>query len=69
MFVPEIDGERLTFVRTEAGFVDDQTATTWDVLGHAVAGPLEGSQLEAVSHLDTFWFSWTAFHPDTEVVA
>ena len=50
------------------GFVDDQTSSTWNVLGEAVSGPLAGAQLEAVPHVDTFWFAWDAFQPDTTVV-
>ena len=39
-----------------------------DVLGRAVAGPLKGAQLTPVEHLDTFWFAWVTFHPDTELI-
>jgi hypothetical protein len=67
---PVVDGRTLTF-RADGPqtFVDDQTGTTWDVLGRAVSGPLAGTRLEATGHLDTFWFSWAAFHPQTRLVA
>ena len=35
----------------------------------AIDGPRAGQALIPVEHVDTFWFAWTAFHPDTEVVA
>ena len=63
VFIPEADGRSLTFDPGGEGFVDDQTGSTWDLLGHAVAGPLEGERLTRVEHLDTFWFAWAAFQP------
>ena len=68
VFVAEHDGRGLTFRRTAAGFVDDETSSTWTVLGRATDGPLAGTQLEALEHVDTFWFAWAAFSPDTEVL-
>jgi len=68
-FLPLADGRALTF--RAAGpetFLDDQTGSTWDVLGRAVDGPLTGAQLESSGHLDTFWFAWAAFHPETRLV-
>ncbi len=68
VFVPVVDGQRLNFSRTADGFVDAETGSTWNVLGKAISGELEGAQLERVAAVDTFWFSWTAFHPETTVV-
>ena len=68
VFVAELDGAPLTFTRTDSGFSDSETASTWTVLGRAIAGPLEGSQLERLEHVDTFWFAWAAFSPETEVL-
>jgi len=69
VFVPVVDGERLTFSASDGGFVDDETGSTWNLLGHAITGPLEGERLEAVVHVDTFWFAWSAFRPDTAVAS
>ena len=63
---PEWDA--LTFSRTGDGFVDDETGSTWDIFGEAVDGPLEGEQLEAIAHLDTFWFAWAAFETETRII-
>ena len=68
VFVAELDGAPLTFTRTDSGFSDSETASTWTVLGRAIAGPLEGAQLERLEHVDTFWFAWAAFSPETEVL-
>jgi hypothetical protein len=69
VFAPVADGQRLTFARTDDGFVDDETGSRWNVLGEAVEGPLDGMTLEPVAHLDTFWFAWAAHQPDTEIVS
>ena len=68
VFIPVVDGQDLTFTPTEGGFIDDQTGSTWNILGTAVDGELEGSQLESLTHVDTFWFAWSAFQPDTAIV-
>jgi hypothetical protein len=65
---PEIDGRPLTFSATDDGFADTETGSTWNLFGEAVSGELAGAQLRAVPHVDTFWFAWAAFLPDTEIV-
>jgi len=47
--------------------VDDQTGSTWDIFGRAVSGPLEGRSLDMVISVESFWFDWAAFHPDTRI--
>jgi hypothetical protein len=69
VFRPEADGETLTFEpEGEERFTDEQTGSTWTVLGEAVDGPLEGAELERLTHDDTFWFVQHAFRPETRVV-
>ena len=69
VFRPSVDGQELTFEpHGEEDFRDMQTNSTWTVLGKAVAGPLQGEQLERVAHDDTFWFVQFAFRPETRVV-
>ena len=65
VFDPTVDGEKLTFSKEGDSIVDDQTGSTWNILGQAVDGPLSGQQLESIVHGDHFWFSWAAFKPDT----
>ena len=66
-FAPFVNGSLVTFERTDAGFVDSETGSTWNIAGLAVDGELAGMQLEPVEHLDTFWFAFAAFAPDTRV--
>ena len=68
VFHSTFDGQALTFTRRGDGFVDAETGSRWDIFGSAVDGPLEGSMLEAIEHVDTFWFAWAAFAPDTAVL-
>jgi hypothetical protein len=64
------DGQAVvgTLARSGERFVDEQTGSTWNVLGEAVEGPLVGERLEPVPHVDTFWFAWSAYQPDTSLV-
>ena len=72
VFVPFVEGQSLTLAATDGGsgdtFVDAETGSTWNVLGQATDGPLAGAQLEALPHVDTFWFAWSAFRPDSAVI-
>lgn len=64
-----VDGRELTFEPTEESgrFRDEQTGSTWNFAGLAVAGELEGTRLAEVPHGNHFWFAWVAFRPETEV--
>lgn len=62
-----LDGRKLTFRADGDTIVDEETGSTWNVLGQALQGPLSGQQLEPVVHGNHFWFSWAAFKPDTIV--
>ncbi len=67
-FDARFEGRTLTFTRDAAGTIRDGSGSTWSVFGTAESGPLAGAQLEAVEHLDTFWFAWVAFQPETEII-
>lgn len=56
-FAAEANGRRLTFAREAGSFVDRETGSTWTAAGTAVAGPLQGTQLEPLSTRRAFWFS------------
>ena len=75
VFDPNVDGQALTFSRmpdaaSSAGpgaFTDDQTGSTWSILGRALDGPLAGAQLQPIEHIDTFWFAAAAYDPTIEL--
>jgi hypothetical protein len=72
-FVPVLeDGTELTFTPLDEDggtFTDDQTGSTWNLLGEAIDGEHAGERLQAVSRDDTFWFVWFAFQPDTVIAS
>ena len=71
VFDATVDGETLTFVvsdKEDGTFEDENTGSTWNIFGEAIAGPLEGETLEPISHHDTFWFAWAAFAPETAIL-
>ncbi len=67
VFTPILDGQTLTFTVDNGVINDNETGSTWDVFGKAVDGELAGSQLDQRVHIDTFWFAWIAFHPDSAI--
>ena len=62
-------GERtLTFfLGTDGELVDRETGTTWSDAGLGVSGELRGVRLGRVIASNYFWFSWSAFHPETAI--
>jgi hypothetical protein len=63
-----VDGRSLTFIAEGEQFVDEETGSVWLISGEAISGTLDGSRLERVEHLDTFWFSWSTYQPDTVLI-
>jgi hypothetical protein len=61
-------GAPVRFTAVEGGFRDSETGTTWNVFGRGIAGPLEGERLEPVPVLNTRWFAWSGYHPQTALV-
>ena len=57
VFDPWLGSEKLTFRVEGDRIVDNETGSTWNILGQAVDGPHEGETLSPVIHGDHFWFS------------
>jgi len=64
---PEAAGRSLRFQVSKRGIVDRQTGSVWNILGRAVSGPLAGEQLLPELAIDSLWFDWAAFHPETRI--
>ncbi|MDQ3985169.1 MAG: DUF3179 domain-containing protein [Actinomycetota bacterium] len=66
-FLATIRGKALDFTVRSGRIFDLQTKSRWDMFGRAVAGRLSGRQLRDARAVDSFWFDWAAFHPETKV--
>jgi len=63
-----VDGQVLTFRPAgDDAFEDNETGTTWDLLGNGVDGPLAGETLEPVIADTPLWFAWAAFNDGSPV--
>lgn len=67
VFFPKAGDRELTFRFENGAFKDNETGSTWSLLGQAIAGPLKGQKLQPVLHANNFWFSWAVFKPDTTI--
>ena len=66
-FSRQINDQILTFTLEGDTIKDQETGSTWNVLGLATGGELAGTQLTAVISINHFWFSWAAFKPQTRI--
>ena len=62
-----LDGQTLRFSLIAERLLDEETSSEWNILGQAIAGELQGQQLDPVVSINHFWFSWAAFKPETKV--
>lgn len=67
VFNRKVDGRKLTFTKADTGFVDNETRTTWDITGLAIAGQLRGKRLQSIASGDYFAFAWLVFRPETQI--
>jgi hypothetical protein len=68
-YVTEAEGRGLTLTRKDDAWRDLETGSSWDLdTGTATGGELEGTTLEQVSVTPVFWFAWSSFYPNTQVV-
>jgi len=66
-FDRRLGNRELRFEIRGGTIVDSDTGSEWNLLGHAVAGPLSGERLQPVSSGVHFAFAWLAFNPDSEI--
>ncbi len=67
-YLRTVDGQVLTFRPAgEDTFEDNETGTTWDLLGNGLDGPLAGERLEPVIGDTPLWFAWAAFNEGSAV--
>ena len=67
LFDAVLDGRKLTFKADGDDFIDNQTGSSWNILGVAINGPSTGKRLTPMVHTNSFWFAVAAFKPDTQI--
>ena len=53
--------------REESGFVDEETGSRWSIEGTAIAGELEGTELEPIPWSYVRWHAWIHSHRETRL--
>ena len=69
-FDRRLEGKLLDFTRlpdTPTLFADQQTHSHWTIEGRAVSGPLVGKSLTRVFSLQSEWYGWSAYFPQTTI--
>lgn len=67
VFSSEIDGKILTFKKVDEQFIDNETASIWDITGLCLKGKYKGMSLEPEIHGNHFAFAWLSFYPNSEI--
>ena len=67
VFSRNTGNQTLTFELSDTGITDVETGSDWNLVGMAIGGELEGTQLKPVVHANHFWFSWAVFKPETQI--
>jgi hypothetical protein len=62
------DGTILEFAFFENKYVDNNSKSEWNSDGECVYGRYRGRQLAPILAIDSMWFAWYAFHPDTQIL-
>jgi hypothetical protein len=66
-FEPRRRGRSLSFVRSEGGFRDLETQSSWTIEGVAIRGPLTGERLPPVRSFYVRWHAVAYWHRNTSV--
>lgn len=67
VFSRVLNAQELSFSWDGVHFTDQETGSSWNLLGQAVAGELSGQRLTPIVHDNTLWFAWAAFKPETRI--
>ena len=66
-FSRNLGGRVLSFEKRADGFFDKETGSRWNFEGVAVSGEYQGRSLDRVYALESYWFSWAVYHPETDL--
>ena len=70
VYLRTIDGQRSSFsLDADEQLTDERTGSRWNPMtGEAIAGPLDGKQLQPLISTYSLWFAWQKYRPATVVV-
>ena len=69
-FVARVEGEEIGLGRNpKTGEVRDGRGSVWDLgSGRCISAPHSGLRLESVAVTPVYWFAWSGFYPNTQVI-
>ena len=69
-FVTRVGTDEIKLSRdAESGEVRDVGGSIWDLgSGRCISGPRTGARLETVAITPVYWFAWSGFYPNTQVI-
>ncbi len=70
-FIAQIDGQNIRFKNGSytRKIIDKKTGSVWNTeTGICVAGKMKGKQLKELQVTIAYWFAWSTFYPNTEVI-
>ena len=69
-YFTRIDGEDIELVLNhETGGFRDGDGSTWDLAnGRCINGPRAGASLKSLAVTPVYWFAWSSFYPNTQVI-
>lgn len=69
-FITRAEGHTITLGFDQARVLrDDTTSTAWNpTTGVALKGTLAGTRLKEIPVTRVYWFAWSSFYPNTEVI-
>lgn len=62
------DGTMLEFQVFEGKYTDNATRSQWNSDGECFYGRYRGTKLTPILAVDSMWYAWYSFHPDTQLL-
>lgn len=68
VFERNVWDKQALFVVKNGKLMDVDSKTTWTYDGLAIQGKLKDAKLEEFLGINSFWFAWSAFHPESIII-
>lgn len=65
VYTRDVAGDTLAFAFDGETLTDTGTGSVWNMFGHCISGPLEGTELRRLQSYQQFVRAWISFHPGT----